>query len=110
MSVDKFKFICINGDIEGDACVKCIDNEISNLIEQGSRRFVFELNHIKYLDSAAAGIFINTLCCSQKENGQVFIIAMDNNTRKVLETTGVHHFIKIFGSKDEFLEIQGVMC
>ncbi|MDR2728193.1 MAG: STAS domain-containing protein [Chitinispirillales bacterium] len=110
MSVDKFKFVCINSCIEDDAGIKRIDNEISTLIEQGSRHFVFALNDINYLDSAAAGIFINTLCYVQKENGSLFIIARDEKTRKVLAMTGFHHFIKIFGSKDEFLADAGGMC
>jgi len=109
-SIDKFKFVCINGCFEDEASVKRIDDEISVLIEQGSRHFVFALNDINYLDSTGAGIIINTLCCVQKESGSLSIITNDKKTRKMLETAGVHHFIKIFDSKDEFLKIQGVMC
>ena len=106
MSVDKFKFVCINGDIENSA-YRRIDGEISSLIEQGSRNFVFVLKDINYLDSAAAGILINTLYYVQKENGSLFIIAHGEKTRGVLTMAGFHHFIKIFSSKDEFLEIRG---
>ncbi|MCL2690400.1 MAG: STAS domain-containing protein [Chitinispirillia bacterium] len=108
MSVDKFKYICIDGNVKDDNYVKRVDDEISALIEQGSRYFVFVLDNIKFLDSETAGIIIDTVCYTQKEGGSMFIIVKDNSTRIVLETAGVHHFIKIFDSKDEFLKTQGV--
>ena len=109
-TVDRFKLIRVNGNIENETDAKLFDDEISNLIERGCRRFVFELNNARYLDNAGISIFIRCLCSVEKKRGSVFIIALDEEVRKVLEMVGLDRLIQTFDSKYMFFEAQGVMC
>ncbi|MFP4014068.1 MAG: STAS domain-containing protein [Chitinispirillaceae bacterium] len=104
--VEKFKMIHIVGNIDTDANTKILDDEISGLIEEGHHHFVFNLERTTYLDSAGISIFIHCLCDVQENNGSVFIIAEDNQVRRVLEMVGINRLIQTYNSQSEFLEAQ----
>ncbi|MFP4163062.1 MAG: STAS domain-containing protein [Chitinispirillaceae bacterium] len=104
--IEKFRMIHIIGNIDTDANTKVLDDEISKLIDEGNHHFVFNLERTTYLDSAGISIFIHCLCDVQENNGSVFIIAEDNQVRRVLEMVGINRLIQTYGSQEEFLEAQ----
>jgi anti-anti-sigma factor len=102
----KFKMIHIIGNIDTNESTKLLDEEISVLIDQGNHHFVFNLERTTYLDSAGISIFIHCLCDVQQNKGSVFIIAEDNQVRRVLEMVGINRLIKTYNSSKEFEEDQ----
>ncbi|KMQ50502.1 hypothetical protein CHISP_2620 [Chitinispirillum alkaliphilum] len=103
-SVMHFKMIHIIGNIDTETSTKILDNEVSRLIEEGHHHFVFNLERTTYLDSAGISIFIHCLCDVQQNNGSVYIIAEDNQVRRVLEMVGINRLIETYGSKHDFLK------
>lgn len=99
----KFKMIHVIGNIDTTTSTKILDEEISKFITLGSHHFVFNLERTTYLDSAGISIFIHCLCDVQQNKGSVYIIAEDNQVRRVLEMVGINRLIKTFNSEKEFL-------
>jgi len=104
----KFKMIHIIGNIDTNESTKVLDNEIGNMISHGNHHFIFNLERTTYLDSAGISIFIHCLCDVQQNKGSVFIIAEDNQVRRVLEMVGINRLIKTYDSVKEFANVQNV--
>jgi len=98
----------IIGNIDTDVNTKILDDEISGLIEKGNHHFVFNLQRTTYLDSAGISIFIHCLCDVQENNGSIFIIAEDNQVRRVLELVGIIRLIKTYDNIEQFSHDQNV--
>jgi anti-anti-sigma factor len=96
--------IHIVGNIDGSEGTKALDNEISRLIRQGRYHFVFNLERTTFLDSGGISIFIHCLCDVQEKKGSVFIIAEENQVRRVLEVVGINRLITTYNSENEFFE------
>jgi anti-anti-sigma factor len=95
--------IHIIGNIDTTSTTQLLDEEISKYIEIGNHHFVFNLERTTYLDSAGISIFIHCLCDVQENSGSVYIIAEDNQVRRVLEMVGINRLIKTFNSEKDFL-------
>jgi|SRR5690554_155719 anti-anti-sigma factor len=105
-NLDRFKVIHIIGNIDSIESTKFLDTEIQTLVESGNHHFVFNLERTTFLDSAGISIFIHCLCDVQQNNGSVFIIAEDNQVRRVLEMVGIDRLIKTYNTEKEFISDQ----
>ncbi len=103
-----FKMIHIIGNIDTEENTKKLDEDIFNCIKTGHHHFVFNLEKTTYLDSAGISIFIHCLCDVQENKGSVYIIAKENQVRKVLEMVGIDRLMKTYKNEDEFMKDQKV--
>ncbi|MFP4416625.1 MAG: STAS domain-containing protein [Chitinispirillaceae bacterium] len=104
----RFKMIHIIGNITSNVNTRVLDEKISELIQEGTHNFVFNLERTTYLDSSGISIFIHCLCDVQQNNGSIYIIAEDNQVRDVLNLVGIDRLIKVYDSEDDFVEAQKV--
>jgi len=100
--IGKFTMIHIIGNIDTSESTKILDNEISKLIRQGRHHFVFNLERTAFLDSGGISLFIHCLCDVQENKGSVYIIAEQNQVRRVLEMVGINRLITTYYSEKEF--------
>ena len=100
----QFKMIHIIGNIDTSENTKILDTEISKLISKNNLHFVFNLEKTTFLDSGGISLFIHCLCNVKEKNGSVFIIAEENQVRRVLEMVGINRLIETYYSEKEFLE------
>jgi anti-anti-sigma factor len=107
-TLGKFKVISVTGNIDTDAGTKVLDDEISRCADEGNHHFVFDLKATDYLDSAGISVFIHCLCDANERGGSVFIVAGDNQARKVLEMMGLTRMIKTYDTVEDFAKDQGV--
>jgi anti-anti-sigma factor len=98
-----FKMVHIIGNIDTESNTKKLDKDIYNAIKAGKHHFVFNLERTTYLDSAGISVFIHCLCDVQENNGSVYIIAQDNQVRRVLEMVGINRLIKTYDNEGDFL-------
>ncbi len=105
-----FTMIHIIGNIDSTSRTKQLDEDIGNLINQGKHNFIFNLERTTYLDSAGISIFIHCLCDVQQNKGSVFIIAEDNQVRRVLEMVGINRLIKTYNSEKELFDAENVVA
>ena len=106
--VEKFTMINIAGNIDTAETTKKLDSEISEMVTGGKHHFVFNLEKTTFLDSAGISIFIHCLCDVQENNGSIYIIAEDNQVRRVLEMVGINRLITTYGTKQEFLDAHNI--
>ncbi|MBN1578613.1 MAG: STAS domain-containing protein [Chitinispirillaceae bacterium] len=106
--VGKFTMIRISGNLDNAESTKRLDSEIAAMSGEGCHHFVFNLERTTYLDSAGLSIFIHCLCDVQENDGSVFIIAEDNQVRRVLEMVGINRLITTYGSRKDFLDAQEI--
>lgn len=104
--VGRFTMIHINGNLDTAETTKQLDNEIAEMSREGQHHFVFNLERTTYLDSAGLSIFIHCLCDVQENKGSIFIIAEDNQVRRVLEMVGMNRLITTYGSREDFISAQ----
>jgi anti-anti-sigma factor len=102
----KFKVIHIIGNIDSSEGTKILDTEIGRLIQAGHLHFVFNLRKTTFLDSGGISLFIHCLCDVQEKQGSMFIIAEENQVRRVLEIVGINRLIKTYYSEKEFNDEQ----
>jgi anti-anti-sigma factor len=98
----RFTMIHIIGNIDNSEELKLIDDDIKRCIQQGSHHFVFNLERTTFLDSGGISLFIHCLCDVQENKGSVFIIAEQNQVRRVLEVVGICRLITTYNSEKEF--------
>jgi anti-sigma B factor antagonist len=98
----QFTMIHIIGNIDSSEGLKAIDEDICRFIQQGRHHFVFNLERTTFLDSGGISLFIHCLCDVQENYGSVFIIAEQNQVRRVLEVVGISRLIKTYYSEKEF--------
>jgi anti-anti-sigma factor len=101
-----FKMIHISGNIDTEEDMKKLDEEIFNCMKNGFHNFVFDLENTTYLDSAGISIFIHCLCDVQENKGSVFIIAKENQARRVLDMVGISRLIKTYNTETDFIKEQ----
>lgn len=97
-----FAMIHIIGNIDTSEDTRTLDNEISRLLRQGRHRLVFNLAQTTFLDSGGISLFIHCLCDVQEHGGAVYIIAEENQVRRVLEMAGINRLITTYHSEAEF--------
>jgi len=107
-NLGKFKVVRITGNIENETSTRVLNQDISQLIEQGNHHFLFDLKATDYLDSAGISVFIYCLCDAHENGGSVFCIAGDTQVRRVLEMVGLDRMMKLYSTIDEFAETHGV--
>lgn len=98
----RFTMIHIIGNIDSSEGLKLIDNDLQRRIEQGRHHFVFNLERTTFLDSGGISLFVHCLCDVQENNGSVFIIAEQNQVRRVLDVVGISRLITTYNSEKEF--------
>lgn len=100
----KFKMIHIIGNIDSSESTNIMDNEIEKLMKKGHHHFVFNLERTTFLDSGGISLFVHCLCDVKEHDGSVFLIAEENQVRRVLEMVGINRLIKTYYSEKEFFE------
>ena len=102
----RFTQIHILGNVDTETTTRKLDNDVTACIAKGQHHFVFNLNKTTYLDSAGISVFVHCLCDIQHHNGSIFLIAADNQVRKVLTMVGITRLIKTYDSEEDFTKEQ----
>ncbi len=99
-----FQMIHMSGNINKNPYSQEILREISEYMDHGYHKFVFNLEQVKFLDSAGISIFIHCLCDVQDSDGALYIIAGESQVRDVLQMVGLTRLIKMYNSTEAFME------
>ena len=105
----KYTMVHITGNIDTAESTRHLDNEIAAMVTEGHLHFVFNLEKTTYLDSAGISIFIHCLCYVQEKNGSIFIVAQDNQVKRVLEMVGINRLIATYDSLQDFYDTQNAV-
>lgn len=78
-----------------------IEEEINRLIEQGRRKFVFNLQDVEYLSSSGLRIFIATYRVLKAKNGHLKLVRMPEAVRKIFMIVELLDMFEIHDSDEE---------
>ena len=99
---DKFMIVNIVGDIENDHEARELSDKITELANNGTINFCFNLQNATYLNSSGVSIFIHALAEVEKSRGTAYMVIGDSRVRNVVELAGLDKLIKTYYSMDDF--------
>jgi anti-sigma B factor antagonist len=80
--------IHVNGEIDIYTCPE-LRNTLTELIENGSRNLILDLENIKYIDSTGLGTIAHMARSIESDNGQVIVISTNNQIKKIFQVSGL---------------------
>ncbi len=78
----------INGEIDIYTCPE-LRKKLCELIDNGSRKLILDLENIQYIDSTGLGTIAHTARAIESENGQIFVISSKNQIKKIFKVSGL---------------------
>ena len=91
-------------DLSGDldtAGAGPVKEEIRNAIDEGARRILINLEGVPYIDSAGLGARVSVLKRAREQGGTVWLCALGDQVRMVIELTRLQNVFDIFRDVDE---------
>jgi anti-sigma B factor antagonist len=97
----KIVIVSPRGDIkigEGDVALR---NSFREQLEAGQRKFVLDLEGVRYLDSAGLGELVATLKRVRESDGELRICNVNQRVNDAFHVTQLVRVLDIYGSRDE---------
>jgi len=76
--------------------VERLETAVKDLIQQGVRRFVFDLAGLEYADSAGIGTFISCLTLIKRSGGDLRMAGVNPRIQRLFTMTGVDHLMTVY--------------
>jgi anti-anti-sigma factor len=100
--VRDFLIVHIIGDMTTKGHLAILDDAITDHVNDGFHKFLFNLEKVEKLDVDGVGIFINCLTdVDEHPGGGCYILVEDDNVYGVIEHMGLDKMMKIFRNRDE---------
>jgi anti-sigma B factor antagonist len=77
---------------------------LKELLEQGDRRFVFDLSDVEYVDSAGIGFLVTCLTTLGQAGAQLRLTSLPHRVKHVLSITRLNTVFEIFPSQEQALK------
>ena len=85
-------------EIVGEIDISCGDDLLQTcdrLLATGCRRFILDLNHVAFVDSAGLSVLVRCFKHVQSQAGRLFFAALQPPVRRVIELTRLDHAFEI---------------
>jgi anti-anti-sigma factor len=73
-------------------------------LAQDKRLFIFNLELVTYMDSAAIGMFYTKLVLLKKEGGTVELIKPNSNIKRIIESTKLVDLVSIYDNENDAVD------
>lgn len=87
---DKISIMTVEGDLISDH-VDSFRRTVGERIQRGTRDFVLQVEAMTFIDSAGLESLLWLQEAAAEHLGQIRLVAPDENIRKILEITRLHH-------------------
>jgi anti-sigma B factor antagonist len=74
-----------------------------DLIDQGTRNIVVDMERVDFLDSTGLGVLVEGLKRVRTRDGNLSIVATHEKILKIFDITGLNKAFSLFGSVDDAL-------
>lgn len=71
------------------------------IVNDGSKKVVFDLNNVTYMDSSALGVLVSGLKELRKINGTLKIANLSGNVERIFKLTRLIKFFETYASTDQ---------
>jgi anti-anti-sigma factor len=90
--------MCLSDNYEDD-----LKPLISNLLEQGSLKFLLNLHRVESIDSTGLGSIVRAYVAVTRKGGKLKLCSVSRRIRQVLEITKMSALFEAFDSEEEAL-------
>ena len=80
-----------------------LETVFEDLFQRGSYRVMVDLNKLRYISSAGAGVFIGALGVCQDNDGNIALIRPSPEVKEIFDLLGVFHIFPIATTPEEAL-------
>ena len=92
----------ITGQLDA-SMVSMVNDDIQGVLESDCKTLIFDLEELNYVSSAGLRILLYAAKKMKSKNGAIALCALNNNTHKVLEISGMTRFFPVYDNKDSAL-------
>ncbi|MCK9224487.1 MAG: anti-sigma factor antagonist [Candidatus Muirbacterium halophilum] len=100
---DDIAVIRFNGELDMNTIGKAYDT-ISDIIDSGYIKMVFNLEELEFIDSTGLGFFTGSLKKLKEKNGDLKICSPSSYLKRIFSLIHMDYFIDIFDDEDKALE------
>ncbi|MBN1998269.1 STAS domain-containing protein [candidate division KSB1 bacterium] len=93
----------LDGRLDADTSV-LLDEELANLLENGTSKIIIDLKGVNYVSSAGLRIFFSYLKKTEELNGKICYSSLNDWVENLFDTVGFLSVFNIFKTKDEAIE------
>ena len=99
--VNDVAVISLNGKLLGGPPASDeIKNEVYRLLDEGVRKFVFDLEGVSRMNSSGLGILISALSSIKNRGGEMKLAAVNETMEGVLVSTKLNTIFEIYGTAE----------
>ena len=80
-----------------------LETLFEDLFQRGSYRIMVDINRLRYISSAGAGVFISALGVCHDNKGNIALIRPSAEVREIFDLLGVFHIFPIAATQEEAL-------
>jgi len=81
-----------------------LQEHLNNLLQQGTRYYLLDLEELTYISSAGLGVLMGILREVREKKGDLKIINMSEKIERVFSLLGFSRLMKVYSSEEEALE------
>ncbi len=94
-------------EIEGEVDVYTsieLKRELNEIIDNGTKKIIINLDKVTYIDSSGLGVLVAILKRIRKEKGNLKLLKLTQNVKKIFEITRLTKFFEIFEDEEKVLK------
>jgi anti-sigma B factor antagonist len=82
-----------------------LEDQLEKLFRKNKYRLMVDLQKLRYISSAGAGVFIGSLGTCQDHDGNIALVRPSPEVKEIFELLGVFHVFPIAGTPEEALTV-----
>jgi anti-sigma B factor antagonist len=86
--------VSVGGEVDLHTAPR-LDARLTELIEQGAKRIVVDLEGASFIDSTVLGVLIKMLNRIEQEGGDLVVVSDDHRILKVFQVTGLNRIFRL---------------
>ncbi|MDA8300756.1 MAG: STAS domain-containing protein [Actinomycetota bacterium] len=95
-----YTVLAVKGEVDVYTAPR-LREKLVELVSQGKRQVVVDLEGVEFLDSTGLGVLVGGLKRLRSHDGDLSLVCTQQRILKVFEITGLTHVFSIFASADE---------
>jgi anti-sigma B factor antagonist len=93
----------LKGKITSDVDYEGIEREVFDNLNKNYYRIIFDLTDLTHTNSSGIGFFMRTLTKARIMNGELVLINLEGNVRKIFEIAKLDEVYTIYTNEEEAL-------
>ncbi|OQY10444.1 MAG: hypothetical protein B6I28_01025 [Fusobacteriia bacterium 4572_132] len=93
----------IDGEVDVYTSIE-LKKALNEAIDKGAKKMLINLDKVTYMDSSGLGVLVAILKKIRKEQGNLKLLKLTENVKKIFEITRLTKFFEIFEEEEEAIK------